>query len=67
MEPKKHVANHPAAPIDLFQGIFCKNCSRKDNCDIDSPLRRLCVQCLLADELARLRQLIERRSQHLSW
>jgi hypothetical protein len=55
----------PLSPLQLYQQIFCRNCDLK--CDPISETFRTCVQCLLADELARLRSIIQSRTQHLSW
>jgi len=55
----------PKPPLELYKTTFCKHCSLK--CNINSINMQTCVLTLLADELTRLRQLLQTRTQHLAW
>jgi len=59
--------NIPVAPLKLFQQTFCKYCSDREYCRIHKTMMQNCILTLIADELAHTRQIIQRRTQHLSW
>lgn len=57
----------PLAPLNLFQTLFCQHCPDQAYCKTNNERRLQCILCLIADELARTRQLIQNKTQHLSW
>lgn len=59
--------NHPMPPLKMFQRIFCNHCLDKEHCQTVNKQMQNCILCLIADELARNRQLHQQRGQHLSW
>jgi len=62
---KPQTLNHPLPPLKLFQQTFCKHCEIQ--CDISEERFRNCVLSLIADQLTHQRQLLQQRTQHLSW
>jgi hypothetical protein len=57
----------PLPPVNLYQTLFCQNCQDQEYCKANTDKKLHCILCLIADELARIRQLIQNRTQHLNW
>ncbi|MEM2263427.1 MAG: hypothetical protein QW160_04315 [Candidatus Bathyarchaeia archaeon] len=55
----------PKPPLELFKQTFCKHCNL--DCTPNSTTMQNCILTLLTDETTRLRQLLQQRTQHLSW
>ena len=66
---KPTIKKYPVPPLKLFQKTFCQHCSEREYCRSKSHdvMMRNCILCLIADELARTRQLLQQRTQHYSW
>jgi len=64
-QTRQPIRNHPTPPLKLFQTIFCANCDV--HCNPTETRFQNCILSLIADEFARQRQLLQQRTQHLSW
>ncbi|MBS7633770.1 hypothetical protein KEJ15_09220 [Candidatus Bathyarchaeota archaeon] len=62
---KPQTRSHPLPPIKLYQHVFCRNCDV--HCNPTETRFQNCILTLIADELARTRQLTQQRTQHQSW
>jgi hypothetical protein len=63
--PKPQTLRYPTPPLKLYEQIFCANCDA--HCNPNETRFLICVLTLIADDLARTRQLLQHRTQHLSW
>jgi len=64
-QAKPQIHNYPLVPLKLFQQTFCKHCD--GNCNPTEQRFQNCILSLIADQLTHQRQLLQQRTQHLSW
>ncbi|MBX5327258.1 MAG: hypothetical protein ACQXXH_01685 [Candidatus Bathyarchaeia archaeon] len=62
---KSQARKYPLPPIKLYQHVFCRNCDI--HCNPAEARFQNCILTLIADELARTRQLQQHRTQHQNW
>jgi hypothetical protein len=61
----KDLRKHPFPPLKLYQDIFCRRCDV--NCNPTETRFKSCILALIADELTRIRQLLQQRARYQSW
>ena len=61
----KPIKTTPTPPLQLYQQTFCRHCTQK--CGLNTTAMQNCILTLIADETVRLRQLLDKRTQHLGW
>ena len=54
----------PLAPLHLYRQVFCKGCPDYEFCKTSHEQTRDCIIAHMADELTKIRQILQRTNSH---
>jgi hypothetical protein len=57
--------NYTDPPLIFFQQLYCAKCGL--HCNASENRFQNCLLVILTDELTRIRQLLQQRTQHVGW